>query len=132
MNAVDTNVLVRFLTGDEADQSERARKLFLQAEQRGERFWVSVAVVLETLWVLSGAYGYTRVEILDAIEAATTLPCLSFESRSALVQTIRVGRTTRLDLPDALIGCCAREAGCGSVLTFDRAASRSTLFELLD
>jgi predicted nucleic-acid-binding protein len=39
--------------------------------------------------------------------------------------------SSSLDLADLLIGLAARDAGCASVLTFDKRASKSNLFEQL-
>ena len=43
MHAIDSNVLVRFLTGDDPDQSQRALILF-----RDRAIWIAKTVLLET------------------------------------------------------------------------------------
>ena len=61
MTAVDTNVLVRLLTGDEARQATAARSLFAK-----EKIWIAKTVLLETDWVLRSLYGFEENEVREA------------------------------------------------------------------
>jgi len=63
MTAVDTNVLVRLLTGDEPKQAAAARSLFASGP-----IWIAKTVLLETNWVLHSLYGFDE----DAIREAFT------------------------------------------------------------
>jgi predicted nucleic-acid-binding protein len=63
MTAVDTNVLVRLLTGDEPKQADAARALFAAGP-----IWIAKTVLLETNWVLHSLYGFDE----DAIREAFT------------------------------------------------------------
>ena len=65
MIAVDTNVLVRLLTGDDSKQ-EAARSLFAR-----EPIWIAKTVLLETGWVLRGLYGLEETEIRAAQSVRT-------------------------------------------------------------
>lgn len=56
MAALDTNVLVRWLTDDDAKQSAIVASLLERAATKEARLFVPVTVILETEWVLrSGA-----------------------------------------------------------------------------
>jgi predicted nucleic-acid-binding protein len=61
MTAVDTNVLVRLLTGDDARQEAAARRLFAAGP-----IWIAKTVLLETGWVLRSLYGFEEGAIRDA------------------------------------------------------------------
>ena len=50
MNAVDTNVLVRLLTRDDAEQTVAAEAFVAPGA------WISQVVLVETLWVLESVY----------------------------------------------------------------------------
>ena len=54
MLGIDTNVVVRLVVADDADQTRRARKLIEQALSREEPVPVSLQVLLECEWVLRG------------------------------------------------------------------------------
>jgi len=62
MKAVDTNILVRFLTKDDAIQAQKVYELFKKAETKREPLFVSLLVVLELLWVLESVYSIPREE----------------------------------------------------------------------
>jgi len=133
MRALDTNILVRFLTNDDTTQAERVYRLFREAEERREVFIVPVPVVLELFWVLESAYGIARQEILDAVDALMQVPVLEFDAQDAVRACIADARRSRGDLSDLLIARYA-ESACeaDSVLTFDRKAARSGLFVLVE
>lgn len=131
MKALDTNVLVRFLTRDDPPQAERVYRLFKRAENERSRFWVPVTVLLETVWVLDAVYGIEREAILDSLDDLLQMTVLRFESHAAVQDCTAAARRDRTDLPDLLIAHCARQAGCEAVLTFDKKAARSELFERL-
>ena len=132
MKALDTNVLARFLTGDDAAQADRVRVLFKEAESAKTEFFVPLLVVLELLWVLDSAYGISREEIVDTIRELTLMPILKFESHEAITEFIQSAAESDFDLPDLLIACSAKNSGCDQTLTFDKKASKFELFELLD
>ncbi len=129
MKALDTNVLVRFLLNDDEVQGEKVRQLFERAELSQERFFVTNVVVLEMLWVLSAVYDLTRLDVLQGLELLTELPILRFEDHHATLDLIRLGRRSKTDLPDLLIGLLGRARGCETTLTFDKGARKSGLFE---
>ncbi len=129
MIALDTNVLVRFLVSDDAPMTARARKVFEQALASGDPLLISNLVLLETLWVLGSAYGFTRKTNLEAIECLLSLPSVRFESQGFIREFVRLGRASSLDLSDILIGLHAKAIGSTITLTFDKKATRSDLFE---
>ena len=131
MKALDTNILVRFLVSDEPRQAQLVYRLFKNAEKKNERFFVSLLVVLETLWVLDSVYEYTPAEIVEALKGLLALRVLDFESASVLREWLETTQTTKGDLSDLLIGHVAQNKGCSSVLTFDKKASRHPLLEEL-
>lgn len=131
MKALDTNVIVRFLVNDDKAQARRARALLQEAEDTGDALFVTTPVVLEIIWVLDAAYDFTRTEILRALELLAGMPILEFEDYDGLQQLIRLGRETRADLPDLLIGLTGRRCGCEATVTFDKYLARIEPFEQL-
>ena len=132
MKALDTNVLVRFLVKDDEHQSKIVYKVFKQAENDKIFFWVSLLVVLETIWVLDTVYEITRKEILDSVNEILLMPILKFEAQPTIQRFIFLARENKIDLSDVLIACAAKISGCERVLTFDKTASKLDLFELIE
>lgn len=129
MKALDTNVIVRFLLDDDKTQARRVQELFEDGERTGRRFMVTVPVVLELLWVLSAVYELSRDDVLYALELLTQMPILEFEDYEGAQHLIALGRESRADLPDLLIGIAGRSRGCETTLTFERGLAKIGLFE---
>ena len=111
MRAVDTNVVVRYLTGDDPGQAARARAVI----DAGNVF-VSTTVLLESEWVLRSVYGLSRTEVAAALRAFAGLPGLSVESPAVLSEALDHAERG-MDFADALhLGAAAR---CEALLTFD-------------
>jgi len=131
MQAVDTNILVRFLVKDDLDQAKLVYQLFKKTEQARSYLFVPLPVMLELIWVLESAYSIARNDIIEAMADLLLMPILKFEHHPALQEFVHSAPGTSYDLSDMLIGCSARYQGCKTTLTFDKKASGSDLFELL-
>ncbi len=131
MIALDTNVIVRFLVRDDETQAQAVYARFKQAETGRETLFVSLLVVLETIWVLESVYDKSRMEILSSLEELKGMPILEFEKEHVLQKVLLDGRTCRADLSDILIARMAEACGCSEGITFDRKASKLPFFRLL-
>ena len=129
MKALDTNILVRLLTGDDTAALTRVEALLRTAQEQDETFRVTDLVLLELLWVLRSSYRLDRSKILDAIDALLNAATLSFQSAASVNQFLAIGRATSLDLADILIGLNAKQQGCETTHTLDKKAAQSELFE---
>ena len=116
MIAVDTNVIVRLIVGDDPQQIEVALDL---ADR--EPFYVLLTVLEEVEWVLRSRFGYDRTRIVAAIESLDELVRLVFEAerevRWALERYAHAG-----ELADYLHLASAREIG--RFATFERKLAR--------
>jgi predicted nucleic-acid-binding protein len=96
MTAVDTNVVVRLLTGDDPKQAAAARSLFAS-----EPIWIAKTVLLETGWVLRSLYAFEESAIRDAFIKLLGLKNVHTEDEpsvaAALVLTVH-----GIELADAL------------------------------
>ena len=131
MRGVDTNILVRFLVGDDDLQATKVYNLFKRAETNNKQLFVPLLVVLELVWVLESAYHINRKEIIESISDLTLMPVLKFEHQTVLQKFIYSARHNNYDLSDLIIAHSAREQGCVKTLTFDRKASKYDFFELV-
>lgn len=132
MKAIDTNILVRFLVGDDQKQAERVYKLFKRTESRQKELFVSLLVVLELLWVLEAVYQINRKEILDSLSDLLLMPIFKFENLNAIQKFIVSANNNKYDLSDLLIAHASNSLGCETVVTFDKKVSKCALFELIE
>ena len=131
MTALDTNIIIRFLVRDDEKQSQLVYKKLKEVERNCSQLFIPLVVVLEVIWVLESAYGLSRNDILDSFETMRQMPIFVFDKGSVVDHIINEGRRTRLDLSDLLIAFSAQASDCTTVLTFDKKASRLSLFQLL-
>lgn len=96
MIAVDTNVLVRLLTGDNPAQYQASVKLFST-----EQIFVPVTVLLESEWVLRAAYGLSPADIVDAFRRVLGLANVAVADVARLSQAI-AWHQKGMDFADAL------------------------------
>ena len=128
MTGVDTNVLVRFLVGDDPEQEARAARFFARAASEGERLFVPQIVVCELVWVLGHAYGKDRAEIAAGLESVLRARQLVFEEVEELHNALERYAAGDGDLADWLIWERSRAAGAERVATFDGRLLRSPEF----
>jgi len=112
MLAVDTNLIVRYLTGDHPKQSARARALI-----DGQAVFVAVTVILETEWVLRSAYEYRPADVSRALRAFAGLPTVTVEDGALVAAALDLAEQG-VDFADALH--LGRSAHCEGFVTFDR------------
>lgn len=82
---VDTNVILRFLVGDDTIQQEKARELFLRAKKRERKLVIKTLVVAEVCFVLESFYKKRREEITEAFEVFLSQKWLEVEERDILL-----------------------------------------------
>ena len=125
MAALDTNVLVRWLTNDDAQQSQAAERLLTQTSTNGERLFVPVTVVLELEWVLRSRYPFHRADVTTALDDLLSAMELELENEPAVEQALwRYKQTGAPDFADCLHAALVSRAGRGPMWTFDERARR--------
>ena len=112
MIAIDTNLIVRYLTGDHPEQAARARVLV-----DGQAVFVAVTVMLEVEWVLRCAYGYRPADISKALRAFGGLPTVTVEDAEVVAEALDHAEQG-MDFADALH--LGKSADCEGFATFDR------------
>lgn len=117
---VDTNILIRHLTGDPAEQAARATA----ALRGGEQLLLADLVVAECVYVLESFYEASRETIARAMRALIGMANVATTSPAILLRALEVYELDRLDFADAYLVAEAEATGVGAVLSFDRAIDR--------
>jgi predicted nucleic-acid-binding protein len=117
MLAVDTNVVVRYLTNDDTTQAARARRLFAHYD-----VFVSLTVLLETEWVLRSVFGFEPIYVVPALRGLAGLPRITIESPET-VSTALDWAEHGMDFADALH--LAAAAAHDGFVSFDKALVRT-------
>lgn len=124
MASLDTNVLVRLLVRDDADQAAAATSLIRSAVRKGEPLFVPVAVLLELEWVLRSAFGFDKPAVLQALFGLLGSFELVFESEGAIELALAQYGRSAADFSDCLHVALAQRANQSPLWTFDKAAAR--------
>jgi predicted nucleic-acid-binding protein len=112
VRAVDTNILVRFLTADDPKQAKTARRVM----ETGDIF-IGVTVILETEWVLRAGYGFTPNVIAAGLRGIGGLPGITIEEPAVVAQALD-WMIEGMDFADALH--LTRSSHCNAFVTFDK------------
>ncbi len=120
MIGIDTNVLVRLLVQDDAEQSERAQRAVTRAEDAGEAIRIHDVVLAETLWTLARRYKSTRAQLAQTTRALLDAAAFDFERRAEVEHALALFEQSAADFSDCLIFARNAAAGCRATLTFDR------------
>lgn len=131
MIGLDTNVLVRYLTQDDARQSALATRIFERELSPENPGFVTVIALCELVWVLEDCYDATRERVRQALEGLLTSRQIVVEAHDLAWRALRAFAAGRADFSDALMGEIARANGAKTLLTFDRAAGALPGFTLL-
>ncbi|HEX5759913.1 MAG TPA: type II toxin-antitoxin system VapC family toxin [Thermoanaerobaculia bacterium] len=115
MRAVDTNVLVRLATRDDAKQVAVAEEFVARGA------WVPHLVLAEAVWVLSAVYALQPAEIATALEMFLDHKDLTLQDAEAVAAALsHYRRRPAVGFSDYLVLEIARKAGHLPLGTFDR------------
>jgi len=117
---VDTNVLVRHLTGDPPEMASRATA-YLAAEPD---LLLADLIVAETIYALESFYEAPRQQVAEAVRSMLAMPSITAVDPALLLRAIEVYETDRIDFAEAYLVACAESTGVDRVVSFDKAIDR--------
>ena len=125
---VDTNILVRHLTGDPADMAARATAFLATAE---ELLLVDL-IVAETIYVLESFYKAPRVQVADAMRSLVAMDCVVTVDLALLLRALEVYELDRIDFAEAYLVAQAESTGVRAVASFDKSIDRVKTVERIE
>lgn len=117
---VDTNVLIRHLTGDPAEMAARATA-YLEVETD---LLLTDLVVAETIYVLESFYDTPRHQLADSMRSLLAFPSVVTVDAALLLRAIEIYEIERIDFAEAYLVACAESTGVNRVASFDRSIDR--------
>jgi predicted nucleic-acid-binding protein len=117
---VDTNVLVRHLTGDPADMAARATAYLAETAE----LYLADLIVAETVDVLESFYEAPREQIATAMRSLVSMRSVATVDPALLLRAIEVYETDRLDFSEAYLVACAESTGIDRIASFDHSIDR--------
>lgn len=117
---VDTNVLLRFLTGEPETQAEQAKRLVQQSENGALSLRIVPLVVAEVVFVLTGRhYQLEREAVVRVLTEFLEAPGFEVDNRDTLLAALQIFRQQKVDYVDAYLVAEAMGTSTG-IASFDR------------
>ena len=125
---VDTNILVRHLTGDPPAMGARATAYLRDASE----LLVTDLIVAETVYVLESFYEVPRDAVAEAIRSLLAFRFVVCVDPAVLLRAVEVYETDRLDFAEAYLVACAESTGVRVIASFDKTIDRVTTVDRLE
>jgi predicted nucleic-acid-binding protein len=130
MIGVDTNILVRYFTGDDSEQAQTVERIIENYCGAPNSLFINNIVMCELVWVLERGYKYSREQVGIVINQMLLTEEFAFEKPELLWLALNEYVQNKLDYSDALIGLINESSGCHETLTFDQSAAKANNFKL--
>jgi len=125
---VDTNVLIRHLTGDPVEVATRATS-YLRTETE---LLVTDLVVAETVYVLESFYETPREQVAVALRSLIALASVETVDSALLLRALEVYEIDRIDFAEAYLVASAESTGVNRIASFDRSIDRVRTVERVE
>ena len=117
---LDTNVLIRHLTGDPPAMARRATRYLENADE----LLLTDLIFAEVAYVLESYYEVPRRQVAETLRSVLSFPAVRVVDESVLLRAVEVYEVHRLDLADAYLVATAERSGVGVIASFDRSIDR--------
>ena len=117
---LDTNVLIRHLTGDPPAQARRATAFL----ERAEELLLPDLIVAELVYVLESFYELERQRVAELVRAVIGFPAIAVVDEPLLLRALEVYEVDRLDFAEAYLVASAEASGVETIASFDRTIDR--------
>ena len=117
---LDTNVLIRHLTGDPPELAQRATQFLTAAEE----LLVPDLIVAGVVYVLESFYEVERPRVAELVRAIIAFPAITVLDQDLLLRAIEIYEIDRIDFAEAYLVASAERSDINSVVSFDRSIDR--------
>jgi predicted nucleic-acid-binding protein len=104
---LDTNVLVRFVTGEPADQATQVAGLFAAAEAGHARLSVLPMVLAEAVFVLTGFYEHPRAKVAEVLTHLISCPGFQSDEHERMIHALKLFGAGKLDFVDCFLAAAS-------------------------
>jgi predicted nucleic-acid-binding protein len=118
VHLLDTNVILRYLIGDDAPRAARALALMERVEQHAESVVLTEEVLTESVWTLESFYKVPRIEIAQRLTAFLSMRGVQASSKDVFSQALQFFAASRVDFVDCLLAARGKHKNI-PVYTFD-------------
>jgi predicted nucleic-acid-binding protein len=117
---LDTNVLIRHLTGDPPALARRATACL----ERADELLVPDRIVAEDVYVLESFYEVKRQRVAELVRAIIAFPAIVVVDEPLLLRALEIYEVERIDFAEAYLVASAEASGVETIASFDRTIDR--------
>lgn len=125
---IDTNIIVRHLTGDPADMAARATA-FLES---ASGLLLTDLVLAETVYVLESFYRVPHAKVAEAMRSLIAFKAVITVDPALLLRALEVYELDRLDFAEAYLVASAESSGVNRIVSYDKSIDRITTVERIE
>ena len=119
MKFLDTNVIVRYLTGDDPRKARQCAQLFERVQGGREAVYTTAMAVAEVVWVLGTRYGHPKANIVEGLRRVLNTSQILFEERETLLMAVDLFERHAIDFIDAYHGAVMLARGTSDIYSYD-------------
>ena len=113
---LDTNILIRHLTGDPPAQARRATAFLAAADE----LLLPDLIVAEVVFVLESFYEVERAQVAELVRAVIGFAAIVVVDAPLLLRALEVYGVDRIDFAEAYLVASAEATGVETIASFDR------------
>jgi predicted nucleic acid-binding protein len=125
---LDTNVLIRHLTGDPPAQARRATAFL----ERADELLLPDLLVAEVVYVLESFYEVKPKRVAELVRAVIAFPAIVVVAEPLLLRALEVYEVDRIDFAEAYLVASAEAGAVESIASFDRSIDRVTTIRRIE
>jgi predicted nucleic-acid-binding protein len=119
MRFVDTNILLRFLTNDDAVKANRVLLLLKRVEEGKEKIITSPLVIFELIFTLDKFYKVSRDDIAETVSAIIGLEGFAVEFKTVFISALKLFADKNISFADAFNASAMKSKNIAEIYSYD-------------
>ena len=119
MSLIDTNVIIRFLTGSSDEKFKGVYEFFEKIESGKIIVELKQIVLFQTVFVLKSFYKVPKAQIVEAIGRLLKLKGLKIKEKKTIMQTMHIWDSNNIEIVDAYLIACLQNEDQNILYSYD-------------
>lgn len=119
IHLIDTNIVLRYLIGDDPKKAAKATALMEQVEEGCQQIEIPSIIVAETVWTLEKFYQVPREEIAYLLLSIFSFKGIKGEEKKTIIKALTSYRKKTIDFIDCFLAAKSEEKKI-PVYSFDK------------
>ena len=117
---IDTNIFLRYLTGDDPSKYDNCREIFRKAIEGKIALATSGMVIAELVWTLLSYYKVAKAEVVEKISIIVSTENLYVPDKNIITDALVLYSRKNIDYIDAYNAVFMKYHGLDEIYSYDR------------